>query len=73
MQQWIELNPEPSGKSQPQKKSAILLRFVSKNGIDFNVISTGFSTVAKRTFGPKIAQNGDQISQEAQVRVSVRV
>jgi hypothetical protein len=40
------------------EKCLILLRFVSKRGIDFNVISTAFSPqkVGSRTinFGPKI-------------------
>jgi hypothetical protein len=38
---------------QPPKKRPVLLRFVSKNGIDFNAISTGFSAVEAIHFPSK--------------------
>jgi hypothetical protein len=39
------------------QKVSVLLRFVSKIGIDFNVISTGFSTAKGRRFRRKSGQN----------------
>jgi hypothetical protein len=37
------------------EKTPVLLRFVSKNEIDFNVISTGYSTAKAALFRSKIA------------------
>ena len=52
------------------EKSSILLRFVSKNEMDFNEISTGFSTAKVAFCRQKCGRNRDRNRAKSQVWVS---